>query len=59
VARGSQKHVLKIVPKTREFTVVFVPFFGHFRPDFNIRAPDRVRLFVIFIHKAESYRSTF
>ena len=43
VARGSQKNVVKIVPKTRDFTVVFVPLFGHFRPDFNIRAQDRVR----------------
>jgi hypothetical protein len=34
VARGSQRNLLKIVPKTRDFTVVFVPFFGHFRPDF-------------------------
>ena len=42
MARGSKTNVLKIIPETRDFTVVFVPFFGHFRPDFIIRAQDRV-----------------
>ena len=33
VARGSKKYVPNIVPNTRDFSVVFVSFFGHFRRD--------------------------
>ena len=36
-----ENSVFKIILETRDFSVVFVPIFGRFRPDFNMRAQDR------------------
>ena len=33
-----ENSVFKIILETRDFSVVFVPIFGRFRPDFNMRA---------------------